>query len=312
VGIAHLDNVPSRAFELGHLRGRWSFPSDAAGNVGIGMSRIEVPAGGWSTPAHEHGREEELFYVLAGRGLSWQDGTTSEIGPGDCIVYRAGAGAHTLHALEPLDVLAFGTRWDDEALRFPRLGLSKLGGRAVESSPGAVDGVPIQFLREAELGPPELPVAGPRRKSIVNTQAVEPRPFGRGERVEAARRNLGAAVGSLTTGLQHVEVAAGKQATPAHCHSLEEEMFVILSGEGALVLDERDAAPVKAGTVVGRPPATGVAHHFLAGQRGLTYLAYGTRESGDMCYYPRSNKVSFRGLGVIARLERLDYWDGEE
>jgi hypothetical protein len=31
-----------------------------------------------------------------------------------------------------------------------------------------------------------------------------------------------------------------------------------------------------------------------------------------MCYYPRSNKIAFRGLGVIGRLERLNYWDGEE
>ena len=26
----------------------------------------------------------------------------------------------------------------------------------------------------------------------------------------------------------------------------------------------------------------------------------------------RSNKIAFRGVHVIARLERLDYWDGED
>jgi hypothetical protein len=31
-----------------------------------------------------------------------------------------------------------------------------------------------------------------------------------------------------------------------------------------------------------------------------------------MCYYPRSEKVFFRGLGVIARVVDLDYWDGED
>jgi hypothetical protein len=30
-----------------------------------------------------------------------------------------------------------------------------------------------------------------------------------------------------------------------------------------------------------------------------------------MVYYPRSKKVSWRGLGVIARVEPLTYWDGE-
>ena len=44
---------------------------------------------------------------------------------------------------------------------------------------------------------------------------------------------------------------------------------------------------------------------FRAGDRGLTYLAYGTRDPGDVCYYPRSNKIAFRGVGVIARLEQL-------
>ena len=40
MGIAHFDDAPSRAFELGHLRGRWSFLSARAGSVGIGLSRI--------------------------------------------------------------------------------------------------------------------------------------------------------------------------------------------------------------------------------------------------------------------------------
>ena len=44
----------------------------------------------------------------------------------------------------------------------------------------------------------------------------------------------------------------------------------------------------------------------------LAFLAYGTREPDDMCYYPHSNKISFRGLGVVGRIERLDYWDGED
>ncbi len=44
----------------------------------------------------------------------------------------------------------------------------------------------------------------------------------------------------------------------------------------------------------------------------MTLLAYGTRDPADMCWYPDSSKVAFRGLRVIARVERLDYWDGEE
>ena len=86
---------------------------------------------------------------------------------------------------------------------------------------------------------------------------------------------------------------------------------MILDGSGVLVLGEEEHE-VGPGHVVARPPATGVAHVFRAGSGGLTYLAYGTREPGDLCYYPRSNKIAFRGVGVIARVERLDYWAGED
>jgi hypothetical protein len=30
-----------------------------------------------------------------------------------------------------------------------------------------------------------------------------------------------------------------------------------------------------------------------------------------VCWYPRSRKLAFRGLGVIARVETVGYWDGE-
>ena len=43
----------------------------------------------------------------------------------------------------------------------------------------------------------------------------------------------------------------------------------------------------------------------------MTFLAYGTREANDICYYPRSNKLYFRGVGLIGRLESLGYDDGE-
>jgi uncharacterized cupin superfamily protein len=63
--------------------------------------------------------------------------------------------------------------------------------------------------------------------------------------------------------------------------------------------------------VISRPASSGIAHGFRAGPDGMTFLAYGTRKANDVCYYPRSNKIYFRGLGLIARLEDLDYDDGE-
>ena len=44
---------------------------------------------------------------------------------------------------------------------------------------------------------------------------------------------------------------------------------------------------------------------------GMRVLAFGTRDPNDITYYPRSRKIMFRGVGVIGRLEQLDYWEGE-
>ena len=64
----HFEQAPQWDASAGHLRGRWSALGEAAGSVGVGVHRIEVPAGAWATPAHDHAGAEELFYVLGGRG----------------------------------------------------------------------------------------------------------------------------------------------------------------------------------------------------------------------------------------------------
>jgi uncharacterized cupin superfamily protein len=111
------------------------------------------------------------------------------------------------------------------------------------------------------------------------------------------------------------EVLPGKLNAPPHCHSAEEEIFVVLEGEGALLIWEADEVaehPVGTGSAVVRPAGTGVAHAFRAGEEGLKLLMYGTRDPNDICFYPRSGKVVLRGIGLVGRLDPLDYWDGED
>ncbi|HWF54342.1 MAG TPA: cupin domain-containing protein [Solirubrobacteraceae bacterium] len=314
MGITHFDEARGIDYALGHLTSRWTLLGEAAGSVRVGVRRIQVPAGSWTTPAHEHGREEEIFYVLAGRGVSWQRGKTADVRAGDCIVYLPRRGAHSLHAVEPIDVLAFGPRFADEVPRFPRLGYSLVGGRAVQTTPGVIERAPFQFVLESQLGPPELPEEpGPRPSTIVNVADVEETTVERA-RVHRTRKDLGRAAGSRETGIQLVDVAPGREGSPSHCHSAEEELFVILDGSGTLVLGYGEAAtetPVGPGHVVSRPPGTGVAHVLRAGPDGLRFLAYGTREPGDICFYPRSSKLGLPG-GIYVRVEPLDYWDGED
>ena len=120
--------------------------------------------------------------------------------------------------------------------------------------------------------------------------------------VASLRRDLGDVLGSVRIGAGHLVVEPGKLTYPPHCHSAEEEAFVVLEGEGKLLLGDEEH-PVRPGCVVGRPPGTGVAHAFRAGEGGLTLLAFGTREPNDIAYYPRSRKVSLRGIGVRFRVE---------
>ena len=311
MGLTHFDTAPVITPEVGHICGRWTLLGEAAGSSMVGLRRMQLSDGGWSTPAHEHGREEELFYVLAGSGLVWQAGRTAAIGAGDAILFAPGEGAHTIRADRSLDLLAFGTREGDESPAFPRSERQLIGHRLVAGEAGMIDGVPTQFVLEARLGPPELPdTPGDRPDTIVALSELEPDTLVR-TRVQRTRRDFGRRLGSVRSGLQHVEVTPGRESTAQHCHSAEEEIFVVLAGDGFLVLGE-DETPVGPGHVIVRPPGTGVGHVLRAGGHGLTYLAYGNRDPSDLCYYPRSHKIAFRGVHLIARLEKLEYWDGED
>jgi uncharacterized cupin superfamily protein len=169
-----------------------------------------------------------------------------------------------------------------------------------------------QWDLEGALDDPELPAPSPRPQRIVNLEDVEPERFGHGRgEIDVEIRYLGEAAGSVDAGLRYNRVAAEMLNVPPHCHSVEEELFVVLDGDGALLLGDDEHA-VRAGHVVARPASSRIAHAFRAGPDGMTLLSYGTREPNDIAYYPRSDKIYFRGVGLMTRLERLDYFDGEE
>ena len=310
--VAHWDEVEPARREAGHISGSWRDLGRAAGTRGVGVKLIDVDPGKWSTPAHVEGAEEEIFFVLGGSGLSWQDdgrgGVAYQVRAGDCLVHLAEAEAHTLRAgPDGLRALAYGQRLPHGNTVLPRAGVAWM-------SPGFVDVSVIDerrhpYHREAEAGEPEVGELMERPASIVNLDEVTGETYDR-PGYAGLERDLARAAGSVATGLRHVVLEPGCLSTVPHCHSAEEEIFVVLEGEGVLLLGE-DEQPVRAGSVVARPPATRISHALRAGEGGLTYLAYGTREPNDIAYYPRSGKVYFRGIGLMTRLEQLDYWDGE-
>jgi uncharacterized cupin superfamily protein len=306
--VTHWDEVEPSRREAGHIAGTWRDLGTAAGTRGVGVQRVEVDPGGWSTPAHVEGAAEEIFYVLAGSGFSWQDGAVYEVGEGDCLVHLPHREAHTLRAgPDGLAYLTYGHRVDHGNTVLPRAGVALLYPAFVDVTPVGPERAP--YLREAEAGEPKVGEPQARPPSIVNAADVEPRVSEHGDSL-VYDRDLGRAAGSERTGISHMTLPAGRSGYPPHCHSAEEEIFVVLEGEGTLLLGEEEH-PVRPGSVIGRPPGTRVAHSFRAGTTDLVYLAYGTREPNDIVYYPRSGKVSLRGVGVMGRIEPLGYWDGE-
>jgi uncharacterized cupin superfamily protein len=318
--VTHWDEVESVRRERGHIAGTWRSLT-GENSVTAGVQRIVVDPGKWATPLHLENSEEEIFYVLGGSGTSLQwDGEMTEafeVGAGDCLVHLASEFAHTLRAgPDGLDVLAFGERHYPMGSAFlPRAGVS--WGLGAWARTGDPEDHP--WKREVAAGEPDVPEISPRPARIVNVAAIEPVPWARTTTVRASVRDFGEAAGSLRTGLNHVSVEPGALMAPPHCHSAEEEIFVVLDGDGELDLwpSPRDGGDVEttalhAGSVVARPPGTRQAHGLRAGTGGMTLLAYGTRQPNDICFYPRSGKVNIRGIGVIGRIEQLDYWDGED
>src|SRR5262249_50753410 len=154
----------------------------------------------------------------------------------DCIVYKNCHEAHTIRAGEEgLDVLAFGGREYLPTGELPR-------GRSMWTITGwaEVHNDSHPWDREPPLEWPE-PEPG-RVATIVNVADVEARVYG-----NRRRRDLARAAGSRWTGLCHVECRPGTLTAPPHVHSAEEEIFVVLDGDGALELTAADGAePVEA------------------------------------------------------------------
>ena len=134
---------------------------------------------------------------------------------------------------------------------------------------------------------------------------------------DGARLGTGTAAQKLGASID--VVAPGKMSCPYHFHYAQEEMFVVLEGEGTLrVADER--LPVRAGDVVFIPPGPEYPHQFInTSDAPLKYLSISTRESPEFVEYPDSGKhasIVSRPDGsrfsYVQRMENgLDYWDGE-
>jgi len=144
---------------------------------------------------------------------------------------------------------------------------------------------------------------------------------------EAGFRSRDAAVGTMLQltrlGCAYTEVAPGETACPYHVHHAEDEMFVILSGEGEYRFGEQRYL-VQAGDVLGAPlGGVTYAHQlFNTGSEPLRYLAVSSKADLDVQQFPDSGKflVTSRPVPGSARArffhkgevsDMKDNFDGE-
>jgi uncharacterized cupin superfamily protein len=312
MGLAHWDDVEWHHRAKGEMDASWQFLGGPAGTVGVGVNRVRVAPGKLPTPPHSHGASEEVYFVLGGSGLAWQDGSVHEVRQGDCVIQTADHFEHTfIGGPDGLEYLVYGTRHPVEFGWLPRSRAIRIGWPWAEGR----DDDPWDI--EATVPPLEVGEPAPRPENILSVDEVELETWGdKGVTAPLATRER-----SNLAGFHWERLNPGQTGAVPHCHSEEEEVFVILEGSATLQLlpsplrAERglpeEAHELRAGHVVARPPGSGVSHSFRAGDDGVTMLIYGTRKPNDMCFYPRSNKISWRGLGVIGRIEPLAYMDGE-
>jgi uncharacterized cupin superfamily protein len=136
---------------------------------------------------------------------------------------------------------------------------------------------------------------------------------------------LGKAIGAKKLGAMYMQVDPGKRAFPFHNHHANEEIFVVLEGEGTYRFGA-DEYPIRAGSLCAAPaggPET--AHQIInTGKVRLKYISISTMIDPEVCEYPDSGKFAAIAIGegndfLHAHLksvhrvkDTLGYFDGEE
>ena len=135
------------------------------------------------------------------------------------------------------------------------------------------------------------------------------------------RARFSDAIGARNLGYNLTVLPPGKAQCPFHSHHGEEEMFLILEGEGELRFGG-ERYPIRRHDVIACPPGgADVAHQIInTGTETMRYLAVSSRVAVDACEYPDSGKISIvAGNGSSTTLWKMfraentvDYYDREK
>lgn len=162
-------------------------------------------------------------------------------------------------------------------------------------------------------------------KPFINLADVRLKRLAHDPGFEAMTGSVTAQLGAKMLGCRLVVVPPGRKAWPYHSHHANEELFVILAGEGKLRYGG-EIYDVRQGDVVACPVGgADTAHQLINTSQGeLRYLAISTMHDPDVTEYPDSGKFGVlsgsppggdknrRHLTFFGRhSDNLDYFDGE-
>lgn len=123
---------------------------------------------------------------------------------------------------------------------------------------------------------------------------------------------LGKAAGSDKVYINIDRILPGSKSAKYHSHTKQEEFFIILSGYGTLRIDGEEHL-IKKGDFVAKPAGKGIAHQFInTGDDVLEILDVGTKEYGDIAYYPDEDVYYLSDENLVFHgNSKLSTWDSE-
>jgi uncharacterized cupin superfamily protein len=170
---------------------------------------------------------------------------------------------------------------------------------------------------------------------ILNIDALDFQPWGHGvsipgaghasDRYQARIAFAGRHLGAKKLGYNVTVLPPGKSAFPFHCHSVNEELFFVIEGQGELRFGDARHA-IRVGDLIACPAGGAeTAHQIInTSEADLKFLAVSTRLSPEVCEYPDTGRFGLlaempaaadgkpRQLTFVGRAgESLEYWQGE-
>jgi uncharacterized cupin superfamily protein len=127
---------------------------------------------------------------------------------------------------------------------------------------------------------------------------VRPFDYGFGGNIKARMADVGRTLGSQSIGLTIQTVAPGCRSSRRHKHVFQEEILIVMAGQGSLLHDGEKIA-VSAGDCFCYRPDDPEIHTFEnTGTTDLVIWAFGNRFVHEVCLYPDEGVAFVEGLGA--------------